>query len=88
MYVCVYMYIYIYIYISPPEPSLSSWVATLCKSGRSHTSSVRGIQLGSSLESQHFHPHPHYRAPCMKYVEGSVRPICMYRPRKHVIPGP
>ena len=25
-------------------------------------------------------PHPHYRAPCMKYVEGSVRPIYLYPP--------
>ena len=40
-------------------------------------------------EDHNFHPHPHYRAPCMKYVEGSIRPIYMCRPRrKYVIPGP
>ena len=53
--------------------------------------SVRPVRFGSIflpiVENQILHPHPHYRAPCMKYVEGSVRPISMYHPRKYVIPG-
>ena len=44
--------------------------------------------VGVVIENQNYHPHPHCRAPCMKYVEGSIRPIYMYRPRKYVIPGP
>ena len=36
-------------------------------------------------------PHPHYRAPCMKYAEGFIRQFYvyyMYRPKKYVILGP
>ena len=33
-------------------------------------------------------PHPHYRAPCMKYLEGSARLIYLYHPREYVILGP
>ena len=40
------------------------------------------------IENQNFHPHPHYGAPCMKYYEGSIRPIYVYRPRKYVILEP
>ena len=30
-------------------------------------------------EPQNYHPHPYYRvrAPCMRYVEGSIRPTCV-----------
>ena len=38
-------------------------------------------------QNQTYHHHPHYRVPCMTYFEGSIRPIYMYLPRKHVIPG-
>ena len=40
------------------------------------------------FEHHDCHTHPHYRAPYMTYVEGSTRPIYMYRPRTYVIPGP
>ena len=31
------------------------------------------------VENQNVHPHPHYRAPCMMYVEGPMRPQCQTR---------
>ena len=52
------------------------------------TATAKHKVLVNPVENQNVHPHPHYRAPCMKHVEGSIRPICMYRPRKYVIPGP
>ena len=42
---------------------------------------------GKETENQNYHLHPHCRAPCMKYYEGSMRQIYMYSPRKYVIPG-
>ena len=55
-------------------------------------------------ESRNCYPHPHRRAPCTKYCEGSVRLIYIYiyiyiyththtythayGPRKYVMPGP
>ena len=44
-------------------------------------------QLYFTPENQNYQPHPHGRPPYMKYVEGCVRPIYMYRPRTVVIPG-
>ena len=35
------------------------------------------------LENQNYHPRPLYSAPCMKYAEGSIGPIYMYRPRRY-----
>ena len=32
-----------------------------------------------------YHPHPDYRAPWIKYFEGSIRPIYMCSPRKYII---
>ena len=45
------------------------------------------ISIVFICENHNCQPHPHTRAPCMKYFEGSIRPIYMYRPRKYVIPG-
>ena len=57
--------------------------------GDSSVGSPAGWVAGQAgTEDQNYHPRPPYRAPCMKYVEGSGRPIYLYRPRKYVIPGP
>ena len=45
------------------------------------------IYIYTERERENCHPHPHHRAPCMKFVEGSIRPIYTYRPRKYCHTG-
>ena len=50
---------------------------------RSLPKGLRGLSRASAtdmIENHNFHPHPHCRAPCMKYYEGSIRPSYMYAP--------
>ena len=35
-----------------------------------------------SIPTRIITPNPHHGAPCVKYVEGSVRPVYLYRRRK------
>ena len=35
--------------------------------------------MQNTFEKQNYHPQPHYRAPCMKYFEVSIRPLYTYR---------
>ena len=51
-------------------------------------SSPRATSLSTNAVSEpKLPPPPHYRAPGMTYVEGSMRPISMYRLRKYVMKG-
>ena len=43
---------------------------------------MKHATIVSCYDNQTCHPHPHYGDPCMKYAEGSVRPISMYHPKK------
>ena len=80
----------------PEGAWLEEWIIS-SSSSSSIISSIISIIISSSsssiiiiimTENLHYHPHPHYGAPCMEYLEGSTRPIYACRPRKYVTPGP
>ena len=49
-----------------------------CKLLRILISTLKYTNNNSMFENQRCYPHPHYRAPCMKHYEGSIRPCCIY----------
>ena len=63
----LYIYIYIYTYVYAGEHPSMSLQAT------SHL--FPRCAVFCVAENPNCHPHPHDRAPCMKYHQGSVRPI-------------
>ena len=67
--------------------SLLRWACGVRLHAR-HMNAIAASGCTSGTENHNCHPQPHYRASCMKYFEGSIRPTYMYRPRKYVIPGP
>ena len=77
----IYIYIYIYIYIHVPS-HIPRQVRQQGSGG------LRVPELGARIATPHPHYRAPYRAPCVTYVEGSVRPISMHRPRTYVVPGP